>query len=142
MLWDIGQRQRGGHRIGDGGGQEGFAGYWTLSPGYCNREPWKGWERKGSCTEHVDEQLGKSLALSMQQVWKSLGKCLAQKARLCQQLVGAARSFPLVTFFALGIWGDVRIAGCSSRRWRVMEVCKVAGFPSLKSTVTALVRRG
>lgn len=42
------------------GGQEGFAGYWTPSPGYCSREPWKGWEWKGSCTEHVDEQLGKS----------------------------------------------------------------------------------
>lgn len=45
---------------------------------------------------------------------------LTQKARLCQQLAGAARSFSLVTFFALGIWGSVRIFGCSSRRWRVM----------------------
>lgn len=85
------------------GSQEGFAGYWAPSPGYCSREPWKGWEWKGSCTEHVDEQLGKSLALSMQQVWKSLGKCQTRKARLCQQLAGAARKFSLVTFFSVGI---------------------------------------
>lgn len=57
-------------------GQEGFAGYWTPSPGYCSKEPWQEWQQKGSCTEHVHEQFGKSLAVPMQQVWKSIVKCL------------------------------------------------------------------
>lgn len=47
-----------------------------------------------------------------------------------------------MTFFALAIWGSVTIFDSSSRRWEVLGSVQIAGFPFLKSTVPALVKRG